>query len=304
MIHVGIAFDQNYFNQFGALVSSIFNSKDKKDIISFHVITPDLSEKNKTLLQKYVLNNDCQINFYSIDFSLTNQFITKGEWTSAVYYRIFFPLILKNKCERLLYLDSDIVVVNSLTPLFNTNLKDYPIAAVYDNYVKTQPLLGITNNGEYFNSGVLLIDLKIWNEQNISEKTFKFLEQNPEKIKFVDQCALNAVLKQNWLKINLINNLMYSYLPWKLAAKDKTSYLSDKVIIHYTLQRPWNMLCRNPLRDLYYNSLTQFPIKIKSKKYTDFTLKNIFPWLKIRLFELYINTPILEKIYTKMKVLK
>lgn len=300
-IHVGISFDQNYFNQFGALSSSIFDSKKIQDKIHFHIITPDLTEEQKKKLTKYVHKHKCLINFYTIDFELTKQFITTGKWTSAVYYRLFFSIILKNKCDRILYLDSDTIVVNSLQPLFDIELNNYPVAAVYDNYVKTQPLLGIEKEGEYFNSGVLLIDINKWNEQKISEKAFNFLQQNPEKIKFVDQCALNGVLRNNWLQIEPSNNLMYSYLPWKLPRREQTEYLKDKIVIHYTLERPWNMLCRNPLRELYHEHLANFPIKKQTNKYTDFSFNKIIPWLKIRAFEFYTNSPLLGKLNEKIK---
>jgi lipopolysaccharide biosynthesis glycosyltransferase len=302
MIHVGIAFDQNYFNQFGALSCSIFKSKKIEDKIHFHIITPDLTKEQKQLLKQYVKNHDCLIYFYSIDFELTKQFITKGEWTSAVYYRLFFPILLKDKCEKLLYLDSDIIVVNSIKPFFKIDLQNYPVAAVYDNYVKTQPLLGIEKEGEYFNSGVLLMDVKKWNEQNISEKSFKFLEENPEKIRFVDQCALNAVLKNNWLKIESKYNLLYSYVPWELPKKEQNKFLEDKIVIHYTLQRPWNMLCRNPLRHLYHKHLSDFPLKTNNKKFTDFSYKKISSFIKIHIFEIYSSSKIFKKINSLRKL--
>ena len=47
------------------------------------------------------------------------------------------------------------------------NIDNYVIGAIYDNYVKTQELIGITEEGQYFNSGVLLIDVKKWIEQNV-----------------------------------------------------------------------------------------------------------------------------------------
>lgn len=299
-IHIGIAFDKNYINQFGALVESIYHTNTENKL-HFHVITPDLTNQQKKSISNYIEKHNNKINFYDIDFSLVKGFTLKGNWTSAVYYRLFFPILLKEKCNKLLYLDSDTIVVNSLQPFFDIDLGKYPVAAVPDNYVKTQPLLGIEKEGDYFNSGVLLIDINIWNKQEISEKAFHFLEQNPKKIKFVDQCALNAVLLNNWYKLEKNYNLLYSYIPWKLPRKQHNEYLKDKFVIHYTLQRPWNMLCRNPLRHLYHEHLANFPIKTHTNKYTDFSMNKILPWLKIRLFEFYTNSPILEKLNQKTK---
>jgi lipopolysaccharide biosynthesis glycosyltransferase len=301
MINIGIAFDQNYFNQFGALSSSIFSSKKIDDKIHFHIITPDLTEEQKKKLTEYIYENNCLITFYTIDFELTKQFVTKGEWTAAVYYRLFFPILLKNECNRILYLDSDTIVIKSLEPFYTINLHGKPVAAVYDNYVKTQPLIGIEEEGKYFNSGVLLIDIKKWNEQCISEKAFAYLEKHPENIKFVDQCALNAVLKDNWLPLEINYNLLYSYIPWELPKKRHKEYLNNKVIIHYTLQRPWNMLCRNPLRYLYHQHLSQFPLKKQESKYVDFKYKNLTKYIKINLFEFYSGSTILKYVVSLFK---
>jgi lipopolysaccharide biosynthesis glycosyltransferase len=92
-------------------------------------------------------------------------------------------------------------------------MNEFPVAAVYDNYVKSQPLLGIFDEGEYFNSGMLLIDVEKWREQNISEKVMEYLLKYPERIKFVDQCGLNAVLNGNWMKLPARFNRIFTYLP-------------------------------------------------------------------------------------------
>jgi len=298
-IDLAIAFDQNYIAPFYALITSIFeNNRGNK--LTIHAIVSGLSEENKSNISNYAIKNSSEINFYTIDEQTVSQYVLTSTWTSAVYYRLYFPLMVPDSVNRLLYLDTDTIVVNNLAPLYATDLELYPVGAIYDTWVKTAPHLGITEEGQYFNSGVLLIDIQQWKTQQVSEKAFAFLSAHPEKIKFVDQDALNAVLINNWKKLESKYNLMYSSIPEGMSKKEMNAFILDKVIIHFTLQRPWYLLCKNRLRELYFYYLQKSPVKQK-KKITDFEWQKIPDLLKIRLIEFYYDSPGLQNAWKRLK---
>jgi lipopolysaccharide biosynthesis glycosyltransferase len=191
-------------------------------------------------------------------------------------------------------------VVGKLSELLEQPLDGYPVGAVYDNYVKVQPLIGINEENQYFNSGVLLIDIFLWNELKISEKCFEYLGKHPERIKYVDQCALNAVLKGNWKHLDIRFNCMYSYIPLESSEKVKREFLNDKVILHFTLQRPWTYLCKNPYRSLYRKYLKKAPGGHTAKA-IDFTWKQVPAAIKIRFNEWYWNSSLFQKIWRSIK---
>jgi lipopolysaccharide biosynthesis glycosyltransferase len=194
-------------------------------------------------------------------------------------------------------------VINVLKDLYLQDLENYPVGAVYDNYVIKNFELGIMEEGNYFNSGVLLIDVDLWNEQHISDKAIKFLQEYPEKIKFVDQDALNAVLINNWKKLDWKFNVIYTRLPYSLSKNEMQLFIKDKVIIHFTIQRPWLMLCKNRYRNLYFYYLKKSQIKIR-KRYVDFSWTKIPAYLKIRLLEWYLDSTFVQKIWRKFKKVK
>lgn len=296
-IHIGIGFDKNYLNQFYALMTSLIENHSGGQL-EIHAITEGISAAEKNEISLVIGKSGNTISFYEVDPSLVRQFVLSSQWTSVVYYRLFFPGLIPKSIKRLIYLDCDTLVINSLLPLYSTNLDNYPIGAVYDNYVKTQPYLDIVNEGEYFNSGVLVIDIEKWNEQEISEKAFRYLAEYPEKILFVDQCALNAVLRNNWKKLNSRFNLMYSVLPEGAGKNELSELLDDGVIVHFTLQRPWNMLCTNRLRQLYFYYLRRSGVKTSGwRGYSDFEIAKLPRWLKIRLREFYFDSPFVQKIW-------
>jgi len=299
IIHLGIAFDKNYLTPFYTLLTSILLN-NKGNQITIHAIVTGISDKEKEKIESYVKQNKANIFYYTIDEQTVKQFVVTSTWTSAVYYRLYFPLLVPDSVKRLLYIDTDTIVVNNLAELYTANLAHYPVGAIYDTWVKTAPHLGITEEGEYFNSGVLLIDVRQWKAQQISEKAFAFLNAYPEKIKFVDQDALNAVLINNWQKLASKYNLMYSSIPEGMNKKEMNNYIADKVIIHFTLQRPWYLLCKNRYRELYFYYQQKSPAD-QMPKIVDFEWRKVPDLLKIRLTEFYNDSPGLQNAWKRIK---
>lgn len=302
-IHVGIAFDQNYLAPFYALVQSLISSHPSGKL-KIHAITSGVSEDEKSSILSYLKSHNADIAYYTLDTGVISKFVLPANWTPAAYYKMFFPLLVPDSVRRLLYLDTDTIVLKDLTSLYNIDLDGRPLAAVYDNYVKTQPLLNINEEGEYFNSGVMLIDVPLWRNQQITEKAINYTLSFPERIRFVDQCALNGVLHHHWKRIDQKYNLLYSYIPQHISLKELKNFLSDKAIIHFTLQRPWKMLCTNRLRYLYYENLMQTPVARKQKRYTDFAFRKIPAWIRLRVMEFYFDNPGLQYFWRKTKRLR
>jgi lipopolysaccharide biosynthesis glycosyltransferase len=299
VIHLGIAFDQNYVRHFYALITSVL-AGNRQNNISIHAIITGLSDKEQQEVKNYIEQNGKSIQFYQIDEAFTKQFVLTSHWSPAAYYRLFFPLLIPQGIERLIYLDTDTVVVNELAALYNLEMGGYPVAAVYDNWVKSAPKIGINEEGHYFNSGMMLINLPVWREQKVSERAFKYLADYPERIDYVDQCGLNAVLINNWKKLDWKFNVLHSRIPEGMSEKEKTVFIKDKVILHYTLDRPWKMLCKNPYRHLYHQYLKDSPYKAKNK-YVDYDVKKLPAFLKIKLVEAYFNFPLLQKAWQGLK---
>lgn len=299
-LHIALAFDENYLNQFFTLASSIFSNHEPGEIF-FHVIASGIPASKLKEIENYAAQQGNTIHFYSVDESTIKKFVLVNQWTHAVYLRLFFPLVVPEPVSKILYLDVDTVVVNPLYELWSFDLGTLPLAAVYDNYVKTQPKIGITQEGEYFNSGVMLINVPRWNALSISEKTMAYLHHNPEKILFVDQCGLNAVLKGLWVKLPEKFNFIYSRVPASASINELKSLVKSIVIVHYTLHRPWQMLCRNRLAYLYFHYRSLLPKQLTGKRYTDFSLAKIPAFIKIKLINLYFDLPFLGFLWRKFK---
>lgn len=292
-IHLAIAFDQNFIIPVYVLLTSIFeNSKPENNII-FHAIATGVDVNQIENITKFVHSKDCQIFFYEIDKNNLTGFVIpeNTHFSLATYYRLFFPALVPNEVERLLYIDIDIVVIDDLAELYNSELQSFPVAAVLDPKINLRPDLGITEENNYFNAGVLLINVQEWKAQDISNKAIKFLNDYPSKIQWVDQDALNAILYKNWVRLDKKYNLTFYHLPVNLQKKNFDKFLKGKVIIHYTTQnKPWLITCTNRLRFLYHHYLAKSPLSGISK-YVDEKDKNIhiYKILKMKTKEFMID---------------
>ena len=152
-------------------------------------------------------------------------------------YRLKLPSIIDD--DKVLYLDSDISVVNDIAELYNHNIDDYYIAAVEDkcsDFMKER--VNLKDGETFINGGVQLMNLKKFREDNLEEIIFNKLRESDF---YTDQDVINDVCRSKILQLPLKFNLM--------PIEDESLYVNrrdefkeaieDPVILHYTI-KPWN----------------------------------------------------------------
>ena len=106
------------------------------------------------------------------------------------------------------------------------------------NRLQYSPSLG------YFNAGVLLVNLRYWRENNLSESFFEIINKYPERLRYHDQDVLNIVLKEIKLTLPLKYNVQHGYffkdpLISRAYWDEKEKAINDPVILHYSGSKPW-----------------------------------------------------------------
>lgn len=310
-VHIALTFDQNYLVPFYVLVTSIFLN-NKKNKIVLHTIATGVNEIEIKKILEFVKSNGGKIYFYSIDESfridnLNTPYLNSTHFTVAIFYRLFFPFLISENIDSLLYIDTDTIVLGDLHTLYSTNLNAFPVGVAIDTGMRryNDPLLqkiGVDKD-KYFNSGVLLINLKEWKKQKISENTLQFTLENQHVLKYPDQDALNYVLKDNYYKLSNSYNFTWNDISEDIPKKEILK--QQIVILHYTAIKPWNMLNSNRLRYYYHYYLKKSPLA-GSKIYTDFewTRKKILLFLKIRMVEFYLDHVWMRNAWKNIKSLK
>lgn len=303
--------DTNYIMPTGVMMTSVcVNNKDTD--ITFHaLIDESVTEIQKQQLEEVVAVN-CRhhILYYVMDASQFSSLPKLGEVklhiTQATYYRLFLTEILPENIEKVLYLDGDIVVTESLSELWNTEMDDYAVGGVTDmsEVIQEYSRLGYPSDCGYFNAGVLLINLRYWRENEVVDTFRKIMIETPERIKFHDQDVLNISFynckKQLSLKYNVQNGFLYKKEFWEIDSQkyeqSVAAAIKQPVIIHYSARvKPWFVDCENPLKGewIKYYKKTQWR-KNQLKRKDPITYRNRIGNLLRRLhilpnFDLYIS---------------
>ena len=276
IINVCVACDDNYAKFAGVVIASILNSANQKDELSFFILDGGISDTKKQEILSLKKLKDCDINFVEIDESLFDDYKkikTHSYLTIPAYYRLKLPSLLPN-IDKIIYLDCDTVVNTSLSQLFNANIDNFAIGAIRDINRRM-----LKSNPKYFNSGVLLINLKYWRANNIEEKLLQFTKDNIDNIKVGDQEVLNRVLN-NEVKI-LEDN-------WNVQSSNfinRSSYTNTPKIIHFVAKnKPWKKNCFSYHKNLYYKYLQLTPWKLGDEELSKALKTNLFGYVKYRPF--------------------
>ncbi|MGM9904007.1 8 glycosyltransferase [Enterococcus sp. 10A9_DIV0425] len=265
-VPVVTASDENYAPYLSVMIATALKNSNKMRHIYFYVIDDGLSEYSKEGLKQTVkeYSEHASIQFLTVEKDVYEDFLVSDHITTTAYLRISLPKILsKYNYQKVLYLDSDILVLDDIVNLYDEPLHGKTIGAVIDpGQTKALKRLGIDSDEYYFNSGVMVIDIDQWNKKNITEKTISFLKEHGDRIIYHDQDALNAILYGDWEQFHPKWNMQSSLIFEKHPAPDdnyKELYKSGNKapsIVHFTgHDKPWNTLKDHPYTQIYLKNL-------------------------------------------------
>lgn len=126
--------------------------------------------------------------------------------SKATYYRLFISSILPEYVTTAVYLDSDAVVLRSIRELFELKLTE-PIAAADHMAPSIAFRLWGGLVGEYFQAGVILVDIQKWRANKLEDEFKKILIEQRERIQWWDQDVLNIAFQNNWQRLPIWFNL-------------------------------------------------------------------------------------------------
>lgn len=207
----------------------------------------------------------------------------------ATYLRLIMQEILPAEINRVLYLDIDMVVTQSLWPLWQSDLQGRPFAAVEDHNLSADDLaerFSLPKGGLYFNAGMLLIDMQAERVGGYLRQALERLNADADAYPFADQDALNEVLWQNWTPVNINWNYQRAFVNGGkvyCAIDPKGVHLPG--ILHFTERwKPWKSDEWHPYAWLYWRNLRQTPFFAKIRQRDGISLPRLAKfWLKYQL---------------------
>jgi len=271
--------DTKYVMPSGVLMKSICVNNTAEDIAFYAIIDESVTEEDKQALRGVLSASNHNIDFFmvhgkdyegypNLDVSpeyAAKMHITATHTTKACYYRLSMANLLPQTVDRVLYFDCDVVVTGSLKKLWEKPLDGHAVAAVKDEGEASMDYmtLGYPQVDGYFNSGVMIIDLKRWREEGWFAKFLQIIEEHRGEMRQHDQEILNIAfhndVKLLEIKYNLQENFLRKpeYIPylWSMYGNEIKDALSNYVCIHFTAYKPWVGECKQPLKKEFFKYL-------------------------------------------------
>ena len=221
MIHICYGIhdrDGRYSKFIGTSIVSIFENTQSQ--VTVHILHDNTFNSDNRDRFNYIAGRyGQQVKFYDVELLAADDIIEikrllpvalQSRYTIGAFYRLIMQNIIKS-IDKIIYLDGDTIVNLDISELWNFNLQNCPIAAVnesnmdfnFSNSKLTKYMIncGKVKEEDYFNSGVLLIDLEhIRNDDQLLKSGYKFIIEHPECSTF-DQDILNYCFSDNYIKL-------------------------------------------------------------------------------------------------------
>ncbi len=213
-LNVLYQFDDKYAPYAGVSLTSLFHNNQSIKQINVYLLVDKVSEKNLDkfylLAEKYENSKLLCIEPLDVIEKMQEWNIPKYRGSYAANLRLFFDYCIKDDIERLLYLDSDTIVCGDLSEILQMDLEDNYIAMAIDSVGREHKHhIGFSKDEPYYNSGVIIYDVKKWKREKCSDKIVDYLKNVRSQFLAPDQDLLNLVFKG---KICRLSN-SYNYQP-------------------------------------------------------------------------------------------
>lgn len=239
------------------------------DELNIYYVENGVSDENKQLITGLVEEYKRKIIFIPMPESYLS--IEGLMRTNAIVYSYcYFQDILPKSVEKVILLEGDSIVTGNLSEMYSINLDGYYLGAADDLQSKWyKRKLGMKEDSVYFNCGIMVLNLKKWREDNISEKITKMIKKGDSKFFYEVQDELNVLMEGKILvlppKFNCTTAIyLFDYKDMLKYRKpstvcSKADFIEGKkhpLVVHFTKNqiiqpRPWIADCTHPYKKYY-----------------------------------------------------
>lgn len=256
------AIDDNVVDQLLTTLYSIQENTPKESLSVYVIQNPKLKQTDK--ITAFCEKTKIEYHPIIIGDGLFKDAPTTDRYPATIYYRLLAQEFLPKDIDRILYLDVDILVINSLLPLYNLSFDGDLYAAASHSALTsdvTDPInklrLGNYEAESYYNSGVLLMNLPLIREQVHAKDIFKYIEDNKLALFLPDQDVLNGLYGHQFKQVpdeiyNYDARMSTIYQALGAGAWDLDWVIQNTVILHFCgRDKPWKPEYRGRYSGLY-----------------------------------------------------
>ncbi len=247
MLNFLYCLDSNYDQQFLSSLQSLLDNLNKK--INCFVIHKDPNSLNKIIKEiNFEHKNLNNFEIYKFNENVNNfPNIGNNHISEATYYRFFIDNYLDKSVESIIYIDCDIICLNSpeniLEEIVNKTKESKFTISASTEYVKSIETEEVFNrlkmkSNIYFNAGVMIIDVNKWRKNNTQNFLIELMNSIYDKVDFWDQDIMNCFYDGEYLEISKYLNYKDTDLSHNLKIADTRSI----IFLHYAgSNKPWTI---------------------------------------------------------------
>lgn len=264
-------------------ILSLLQNNQKAASIHFYLVDDGIQDKNKQLLTDMIHRYGREITYIPApDPSEMFQFPFRSRYQIGHSYpKMCIGRLLPPEVDRVLCLDSDTLILDDLTELWELDLGDNVMAGIPEplNQRAYRYQCHLQDTEIYCNVGVFLVDLNKWREQKMEKEISRIIQKQSGNIFFFEQTLMSYVCRGKIYKLDPCYNSFtalyaFSYdslLRWRqpshpFSREEVTEAIEHPAIIHFTrcfymLSRPWVKGSNHPYTSLYqqYKRFTPWP---------------------------------------------
>lgn len=249
-MNILVTLNSDYVRPLRAMLASLI-AAEKEEELKIYMLHSALTEFDLSLIHRTLENSSAELIEVRVPKGLGSGGYHFKRLSEEAYYRLFAPWLLPKDVEKILYLDPDITVLNSVRELYETDLSGKCIAGASHMFSPIQEIictrLKMAKNSQYINSGVMLMNLPEMRKTISPEEISAYIRKMGKRLYQADQDVVNALYSRKTVyveskKFNLDEKYFRNYnrdprikdkldLPW---VKAHTS------IIHFCgKNKPW-----------------------------------------------------------------
>ena len=276
--------NDKYYDLFEVSLKSLL---DFNKINKIYLLNSNLSKKY-IQRAKLICESNCDIEFIHIDADMFRD-IEMNYFGVETFYRLLLPELIND--DKVWYIDVDTIILGSIEEPFYQGFS-HVVAAVPKPFQEKLEIrknkLKMSKDSQYFNAGVLILNLKKIRDSNFFKEVLEWIKININIIDMPDQDALNAMLNHDYHKLDVRFNVTTE------IAKN----IKNPKIIHFTGEfKPNLFLYQHPYKRIFMKYFTynkeSFNIIVN--------LRYLNSRVKEYVFRIGSKIPFLKKIYRKFK---
>lgn len=259
-INLLVTFDKNYIPPFRVMLKSLV-ATNPQEMFHIWLLHSAIPEQELQALNEYCSALRVALSPLQVDRAFFENAPVSKQYPQEMYYRLLAPLILPEAVDKILYIDPDILVINPVRPLWELELDGNVFAAashtgVFDvmNGVNRARL---GKEHDYFNSGVMLMDLTKARELVKPEDIYDCVREHSAELILPDQDVFNFLYGTHTQQIddevwNYDARYYSSYLLRSNGLCNMDWVMQNTVFLHFCgKKKPWKASHSSRFGSLY-----------------------------------------------------